>query len=39
MNVTCEMCTGLSEIHNQTEQLTLLLGAYMFTNVQTWWHF
>jgi len=30
-----DMCTGLSEIHNHTEQLTPLLGSYMYTKLQT----
>jgi len=38
MNVTWEMCTGLSEIPNHYEKSTLLLVSYMYTKVQTWWH-
>jgi len=29
------MCRGLSEIHNHTEQLTPVLGAYKYIKLQT----
>ena len=35
MNVKWDICTGLSEIHNHNEQLTVLLGAYVYTKLQT----
>jgi hypothetical protein len=38
MNVTWDVCTGLSEILNRNEQSIPLLCAYMYTKLQTWWH-
>jgi hypothetical protein len=36
--VTCNMCIGLSEFINHTEQSTILLGAYVYTKLQTQWN-
>jgi hypothetical protein len=36
VHVTC-MGTGLSEILNHNECSPPLLGAYMYTRLQTWW--
>jgi len=38
VHVTRGMRIGLSEILNHNERLTSLLGAYMYTKLQTRWH-
>jgi len=38
MNLTRDVCAGLSEIYNHNEKSTPILVTYMYTKLRTQWH-